>query len=81
MHRKRFFRGTSENIAFRVKSSTKRGVQGKSVCLPVRLPIDKGLSKHLIEAAQKKHANWKGSLGSLGSLGSWVRIVEGVDPF
>jgi HTH-type transcriptional regulator/antitoxin HigA len=30
--------------------------------------------KHLIEAAQKKHANWK------GSLGSWVRIVEGVDP-
>ncbi len=32
------------------------------------------IGKHLIEAAQKKHANWK------GSLGSWVRIVEGVDP-
>jgi mRNA interferase HigB len=29
---------------------------------------------HRIEAAQKKHANWK------GSLGSWVRIVEGVEP-
>ena len=32
------------------------------------------IGKHLIEAAQKKHANWK------GSLGSWIRIVEGVDP-
>ena len=32
------------------------------------------IGKHLIEAAQKKHANWR------GSLGSWVRIVEGVDP-
>jgi mRNA interferase HigB len=32
------------------------------------------IGKHLIEAAQKKHANRK------GSLGSWVRIVEGVDP-
>jgi mRNA interferase HigB len=32
------------------------------------------LGKHLIEAAQKRHSNWK------GSLGSWVRIVEGVNP-
>lgn len=32
------------------------------------------LGKHLIAAAQKRHANWK------GSLGPWVRIVEGVDP-
>jgi len=32
------------------------------------------LGKHLIEAAQKKHSTWK------GSLGSWVRIVEGMDP-
>ena len=32
------------------------------------------IGKHLIEAAQKKHSNWK------GSLGSWVRIVEGVAP-
>jgi mRNA interferase HigB len=32
------------------------------------------IGKHLIGAAQKKHANWK------DSLGSWVRIVEGVDP-
>lgn len=32
------------------------------------------LGRHLIEAAQKKHSNWK------GSLGSWVRIVEGVEP-
>jgi len=32
------------------------------------------LGKHLIEAAQKKHSTWK------GSLGSWVRIVEGVNP-
>jgi mRNA-degrading endonuclease HigB of HigAB toxin-antitoxin module len=32
------------------------------------------IGKHLIEAAQKKHSNWK------GSLGSWVRIVEGVEP-
>lgn len=31
------------------------------------------IGKHLIEAAQKKHSNWK------GSLGSWVRIVEGVE--
>jgi mRNA interferase HigB len=31
------------------------------------------VGKHLIEAAQKKHSNWKGSL-------SWVRIVEGVEP-
>jgi len=79
-------RGTSENIAFRLKSyTTERGFHDKSVCFLVRFPIDKGLSKllrshvqiigkHLIEAAQKKHANWK------GSLGSWVRIVEGVDP-
>src|SRR5438552_957142 len=32
------------------------------------------MGKHLIEAAQKKHSTWK------GSLGSWVRIVEGVKP-
>jgi len=32
------------------------------------------IGKHLIEAAQKKHSTWK------GSLGSWVRIVEGVKP-
>jgi mRNA interferase HigB len=32
------------------------------------------LGKHLLEAAQKKHSTWK------GSLGSWVRIVEGVNP-
>jgi mRNA interferase HigB len=32
------------------------------------------IGKHLIEAAQKKHSTWK------GSLGSWVRIVEGVEP-
>jgi mRNA-degrading endonuclease HigB of HigAB toxin-antitoxin module len=32
------------------------------------------IGKHLIDAAQKKHSTWK------GSLGSWVRIVEGVDP-
>ena len=32
------------------------------------------IGKHLIEAAQKKHPNWR------GALGSWVRIVEGVDP-
>jgi mRNA interferase HigB len=32
------------------------------------------IGKHLIEAAQKKHSTWK------GSLGSWVRIVEGVSP-
>ena len=32
------------------------------------------IGKHLIEAAQRKHANWK------ASLSSWVRIVEGVDP-
>jgi mRNA interferase HigB len=32
------------------------------------------VGKHLIEAAQKKHSTWK------GSLGSWVRIVEGVNP-
>jgi mRNA interferase HigB len=29
------------------------------------------IGKHLIEAAQKKHSNLKGS---------WVRIVEGVEP-
>lgn len=32
------------------------------------------IGKHLIEAAQKKHSTWK------GSLGSWMRIVEGVNP-
>ena len=32
------------------------------------------IGKHLLQAAQKKHANWK------GSLGSWARIVEGVNP-
>jgi mRNA interferase HigB len=32
------------------------------------------IGKHWIEAAQKKHSTWK------GSLGSWVRIVEGVNP-
>jgi mRNA interferase HigB len=32
------------------------------------------IGKHLIEAAQKKHSTWR------GSLGSWVRIVEGVNP-
>jgi mRNA interferase HigB len=32
------------------------------------------IGKHLIETAQKKNANRK------GSLGSWVRIVEGVEP-
>jgi len=32
------------------------------------------LGKDRVEAAQKRHANWK------GSLGSWVRIVESVQP-
>ena len=41
------------------------------VRLPPRAPL---FLIDLIEAAQKKHVNWK------GSLGSWVRIVEGVDP-